>query len=325
MLFAGPVMALESGVMVNSDKEIVAKGDKITISGSAPGSDDVSFWLFGPDYQTRMTLHPEMDTEFSWEFIPDGANDTFIFTPDESRMIVISPNDRSYTLQSGQYYFILQTKGDDKKFDIKSTYSGGILEIISLKDNRSKLMTYCAGCPAGSEAADALIGLLDAPEVDDQYAKLSFLVEEPWARINEIPDISTGDALKITGTTNLAPGNEFIIQILSSSNTPDKSQEEQQTGELKRVSDVVSVIEGKQYNTWSYEADISTFVPGKYLIVINRDGYDSHLAWSTFDIVPNIETTETSGVTEPTQSGITPLPFFGALILLSIVLTGRRE
>jgi PGF-CTERM protein len=84
--------------------------------------------------------------------------------------------------------------------------------------------------------------------------------------INSIGNKHVGDKFTITGETNLAVGDNIIVQIYSSSFTPT---EKSQSGAFSGATGTVQVVAGtgtSGLNQWSFYVDTSTFEPGEYLV-----------------------------------------------------------
>ena len=126
------------------------------------------------------------------------------------------------------------------------------------------------GALQGSNAAEALIQAINSPNVDDTYTKLQFLVETPVITINPIGDHAVGDKFTVTGTTNLAVGDNVLFTIYSSSFQPtDKSA----SGEFSGASGTVQVTQGTNgLNAVSFDVDASTFKPDEYLVTAQSVG-----------------------------------------------------
>jgi PGF-CTERM protein len=196
-----------------------------------------------------------------------------------------------------------------------TTWVGGVPEVV------------LAGLQA-SDAATALVDLLNSPNVDDTYTKLSFMIEEPWIRIDTIGDKFVGDTFKITGTTNLAEGDQILMTVTSSSFQPT---EKTQTGEFSGASGTVSVQKGDTYNTFSFDVDASTFKPDEYLVKA-ESVQPSQSTTTTFNVLEGQPTTAaTTAATTVATTVATPVttvattvatttaaaqPGFGALVAL---------
>ena len=171
---------------------------------------------------------------------------------------------------------------------------------------------------------------LNSPNIDDTYTKLSFMVEAPWIQISTIGDHYVGDTFTITGTTNLAVGDQIQMTVVSSSFQPT---EKTQTGEFSGSSGTVTVQQGDTYNTFSFDVDASTFKPDEYLVTAESIE-PSQTVTSTFNVLeggppPSATPVATPVVTAaptvmPTTEVTTaapvttakPQPGFGALVAL---------
>lgn len=94
-----------------------------------------------------------------------------------------------------------------------------------------------------------------------------------------------GDRLLLSGITNLAPGNELLIEVRSVSFGPTtKTEESRITG----VSATVVVEQGAadSRNTWHYLLDTSEFVPDQYQIEISGITVPAFRKSSTFTLLP---------------------------------------
>ncbi len=114
-----------------------------------------------------------------------------------------------------------------------------------------------------SDAVTALLTAINSPNVDDTYTKLTFYVEESWIRIDPLENLTVGSTFTITGTTNLAPGDELLIDVTSASFHPT---EETQGYDFSGASGTITVREGTPDNVWSFEVDASDFLPDDYIV-----------------------------------------------------------
>jgi len=95
----------------------------------------------------------------------------------------------------------------------------------------------------------------------------SFIVENSNATINTTGDHYVGDKVTITGLTNLAVGNDLLVEIYSSSFQPTQKL---QSGEFSGSSGTVTVMPGTNgYNVWSFDVDTATFKPDEYIIRVS--------------------------------------------------------
>jgi PGF-CTERM protein len=297
-------------VTASASTNTLAKGDILYVTGTAEGKPtNVYIWIFGKNYRKLyQSASVQSDATFSYKLDRGDTSD----------------------LYAGQYFVVVQHPMMNGIADVVATAAG-----TGATGNPST--TWTAGAPTivlsglqASDAATALVDLLNSPNVDDTYTKLSFMIEEPWIRIDTIGDKFVGDTFKITGTTNLAEGDTILVTVTSSSFQPT---EKTQTGEFSGASGSVTVQKGDTYNTWSFDVDASTFKPDEYLVKA-ESVEPSQSTTTTFNVLEGQPTTPvptataTSAVTTapPTQPPTTvttaatptatPAPGFGALVAL---------
>ena len=278
----------------------VAKGDKLYIRGTAEGNptQGVGIWILGKNYWngaatgTMVTETVNDDGSFEYEF---GSGDT-------------------RSLASGQYFVVVQHPMYNDAFDVFAATVAGVSYVQEWSDvamNNQFVIWGSGDKLQGSDAAEALIQMINSPDVDDTYTKLTFLIEEPWIRINAIGDHYVGDQFTIAGTTNLAIDDDIICEVTSSSFKPtDKSQ----SGEFSGQSETIKVVEG------------TTYKPDEY--IVNVESIETTAtATTTFNILktkPVVTTTATGtqapATTTATATSVAPTetvaPGFGALIAL---------
>ncbi|MBN1432056.1 MAG: DUF3821 domain-containing protein [Methanomicrobiaceae archaeon] len=295
----------------------VAKGDKLYIRGTAEGNPTpgVAVWILGKNYwngEAATPAAPSMVTEtvnddgsFEYEF---GSSDTV-------------------NLASGQYFVVVQHPMYNDRFDVftwgvNPTY---VVENVSgITGSNTNFIIWGNNKLQGSDAAEALITSINSADIDDTYTKLTFLIEEPWIRINAIGDHYVGDQFTIAGTTNLAVDDDIICEVTSSSFKPTQKT---QSGEFSGQSSTVKVVEGETYNEWSMDVDASTFKPDEY--IVNVESIETTAtATTTFNVLtgqPTVTATATSTGAAPvtataTATQATPTstaaPGFGALVAL---------
>ncbi len=94
-----------------------------------------------------------------------------------------------------------------------------------------------------------------------------------------------GDRILLSGITNLAPGNELLIEVRSVSFGPTPKTED------SRVSGVSATIVVKKgavdsRNTWSYLLDTTGFVPDQYLVEISGITVPAFHRSASFTLLP---------------------------------------
>jgi len=103
-------------------------------------------------------------------------------------------------------------------------------------------------------------------------------------------EYSRGEYISISGTTNLAPGHELHITVVSQSFYPTvKDTPAGFTGS----SGIISVVEGDEVNTWLFLVDTTEFIPDDYTIVVESVEADVR-ASSSFTLL------EAEPIPEPT-------------------------
>ncbi|KDE55084.1 MEMAR_RS02690 family S-layer glycoprotein, partial [Methanoculleus sp. MH98A] len=279
----------------------VAAGDDVVITGTAQGSaDDVRIWIFGKNFYGEVGSSTVVVNEPSVE--DDG---TFEHTIDNTD-----------SLSSGQYFVIVQhpmTGGYGVGTD--GTYLTG----SGIPDDNVNLKNMPA-----SEAANAVINALDSAYVDDRYTKLTFYIEDAWIFIDAIGDKAAGSTFTITGTTNLATGDQLMVEVTSAAFQPTAAGE---TSAFSSDSGTVEVQEGDGVNTWSFEVDASSFKPDQYMVTVESIETQTSTS-ANFNVVEAVPTTQTTPVettpvettpveTATTEATPTQSPGFGALLALA--------
>jgi PGF-CTERM protein len=292
----------------------LAQGDILYVKGVAEGKpNDVYIWIFGKNYRDcQEAASVQSDATYSYKL---DRGDT-------------SP------LYAGQYFVVVQHPMMNGIADIVGQPTGK--NCIWAQPATPSSKTTANGTPVrlsglqASDAATALVDLLNSPNIDDTYTKLSFMVEAPWIRIDTIGDKYVGDKFAITGTTNLAEGDQIQMTVVSSSFQPT---EKTQTGEFSGASGTVSVQKGETYNTFSFDVDTATFKPDEYLVTAESIE-PSQTTTATFNVLEGAPTTVATPVTTtvertpiltlPATTVATtvpattpkPQPGFGALVAL---------
>jgi PGF-CTERM protein len=301
-------------VTASTSANTIAKGDILYVTGTAEGKPtNVFIWLFGTNYRSLAnSASVESDASFSYKLDRGDTSD----------------------LYAGQYFAVVQHPMMNGKQDVVADTSG----TAGTKASVTATGTWTLGNPSvtltglqASDAATALVDLLNSPNIDDTYTKLSFMIEEPWIRIDTIGDKYVGDTFTITGTTNLAEGDTILMTVTSTAFQPT---EKTQAGEFSGTSGSVSVQKGDTYNTFSFNVDASAFKPDQYLVKA-ESVEPSQSTTATFNVLEGPVTTAatTAPATVVTTAAATPVsttevatavpattakpqPGFGALVAL---------
>lgn len=301
----------------------VAKGDKLYIRGTAQGNptEGVAIWILGKNYWNGEAMN---NNQMVTETVNDDGSFEYEFGSGDTK-----------NLASGQYFVVVQHPMYNDVFNVftgrvtgaESADETDVIEspMASTSEFNSYFVIWGGTNKLqGSAAAEALIESIDSADIDDTYTKLTFLVEEPWIRINSIGDHYVGEQFTISGTTNLAVDDDLIVEVTSSSFTATKKS---QSSEFSGVAETVKVVEGTTYNEWSMDVDASTYTPDEY--IVNVESIEtSATATTTFNILKGTPTATvtstststsvvtTSATTAPTTPTETAAPGFGALVAL---------
>ncbi len=283
----------------------IAKGDKFTITGTAEGKPGpgLEIWILG-------TNLARVDS------VSVADDNTFEYTIDQG----VTSN-----WAAGQYFVVVQHPMYNNQFDI--IYNPATGEVTNRISGIVEFHLTGAGRLQGSDAAEALVTALDSPNVDDTYTRLFFLLEEPFINIDAISDKTVGETFTITGTTNLAVDDTFLVTVTSSSFQPTQKTT---GGEFSGVSGSTTVVKGTGVdNTWSFDVDTTGFKPDQYIVTVEAVE-TSTTATTTFfvsEVPPTTVTTQPPATTTtvpatttvpPTTTTVPPTttPGFGAVIAL---------
>ncbi len=301
-------------VSASASQTSVAKGDKMFIRGNAEGdpSPGVAIWVLGRNFYARDTQTVDDDASFEYELTSAATQN----------------------MASGQYFVVVQHPMGNNRFDV-------VEDAVSVAGRTYATMLGIVPAPGiastdyfpvdgpgrlqGSDAAEALIQLLNNPNVDDTYTKLTFLVEEPWIRIDSIGDKYIGSTFTITGTTNLGVDNDLLVEVTSSAFQPT---EKTSATEFSGASGTVKVTKGDAgANIWSFEVNAAAFKADEYIVTVESIEADASTT-ATFNVLEGVPVTpppattppatQPPATTPPTEVPATPAsPGFGALVAIA--------
>ncbi|HJK20519.1 MAG TPA: MEMAR_RS02690 family S-layer glycoprotein, partial [Methanocorpusculum sp.] len=284
---------------------IVAKGDDIYIRGTAEGDPSkLQYYIFGPNKFETGTISVEDDGTY------------------EKKLTIGSD------WASNQYYVVIEHPMYNGDIDVKdSGLVGGkrtlYIENVDEDTQQSSFIVEGQGRLQSSNAANALTTMIDNANIDDVYTKLTFTVDEPRITITNPGDQATGTTFTISGTTNLAVGDQIIVDVQSSSFTAvDKSS----TSITDGVSVTTTVVAGEGTdNVWSVEVDTTNWKLDEYTIKASGIEVDV-TATTNFNLVEKVATptatatgaTPTTTATATATATATPAtPGFGAFVALA--------
>jgi trimeric autotransporter adhesin len=304
----------------SSNTVTIANGDSVLIHGIATGHprNGLQLWIISHNYLKVATLPVNDDNTYLYELKPADTQD----------------------LASGQYFFVVQHPMMNGQFDVVYDPSSGTIINRQLGNgNGMKIFTISgAGSLQGPDSAQALVNAISSQNIDDTFATYSFFISPPTAFINPIGDHYAGDKFTLTGSTNLAAGDQLMIEVTSSSFKPTQKSE---GSEFSGTSGVVNVVPGSGgYNRWSFDVDATAYKPDEYIVKVSAIRQDV-TASAYFNIVNGLpptslttivtlpETTAVSSTTLPPQTIATtpqsPLPCWIALGAVLFVMAGIRK
>jgi trimeric autotransporter adhesin len=290
----------------------IANGDPVFIRGVATGDPrgGLQVWVLGHNYVKISSV--SVNTDDTYEFELKSAD--------------------TQNLASGQYYVLIQHPMMNGEFDIYYDRESGSVVNRQLGGGTSIFQLNGPGSLQTPDSAYALMRAIYNQNTDDTFATASFIIGNPVARIDTIGDHIVGDKFTITGSTNLAVGNDLLIEIVSSSFSPTQKSE---GSEFSGSSGIVNVEPGiNGLNRWSFDVDSSSFKPDEYIVKVSSVTNDVTSS-TTFNIIEKMTTTlvTPSPTTLPTASpvivpaSLTPTttqksPVSIVTILLAFVVAG---
>ncbi|HJK77687.1 MAG TPA: hypothetical protein O0X18_01910 [Methanocorpusculum sp.] len=262
---------------------VVAKGDKLIIRGTADGnpSAGLKIYVFGPNRFLNESVSVKDDGTY------------------EKKLDI--PQDWA----SNQYFVVLQHPMYNNRFD--AAFDG--VDTFSIPNSgaagtQSSFRVLGADKLQGSQAADALCKLIDSPNIDDIYTKLTFTVAEPWIRISNPGTQTAGSVFTLSGTTNLAAGDRVLVEVVSTAFTAtDKTS----TSSASGFSRSVTVTSGSADNVWSAEVDTANLAVDQYTIRVSGIEVDAGTS-TEFGIAGKTVQTATPAQTAPAAATATAVP-----------------
>ncbi len=295
----------QPGLSAIPSSAVIAKGDKLTIRGTAQGSPSagLKISLFGPN-------------KFLYESA--SVNDDGSY---EKKIEI--PRDWS----SNQYFVVIQHPMYNGIFD--AVYDGkDTFSTPNSGENTAQSSFNVLGPDKlqGSQAADALCKMINSPNIDDIYTKLTFTVAEPWIRITAPGSQPVGSIFSLSGTTNLAEGDHVLIEITS---TEFSATDKTSTSPTAGFSKTIEVAKSLSDNIWSVEVDAANLRIDQYTIKVSGIEVDasSTAELSIIDKTAVHQPTakQTSAVTStPSSPATTPgqaqkSPGFGLIVVAGLL------
>jgi len=166
-----------------AESSTVIPSNNIKITGTAKGTSDLMYYVFGTNLFKTGSISVDDDSTFSAEIATDD-------------------------LAAGQYFVVIQHPMYDKVFNIgpvASENSGYNIKMNAQGDYASDgaMVLFDTNSRQSANAAEALCQALDSQNIDDIYVKLTFVVESPYLTVNSFSSSYTkGELIEITGTAN---------------------------------------------------------------------------------------------------------------------------
>ena len=228
----------------------VAKGDKLTIFGTAQGRpDNIYIWIFGKNYYgahgglSVRSVSVESDSSFEAKL---ESSDT-------------------ESLAAGQYFVVVQHPMGANVAPIPGFNVAGSISWNSSGIRGPEIPPMTLTNLQAPAAVTALIDALDSPNIPDTYRQLTFSIEEPCIFIDPIGTRESGSKFAITGITNLAVGNTLVVDVTSAAFQPGTKTE---PSNFSSVSGTTVVEGGVGMNTWSFEVDATGFKIDQYIVCV---------------------------------------------------------
>ena len=223
----------------------ISQGDPVYIRGIATGHPQAGLqvWFIGYNFAKVSTVQVNADNTYEYELQKsDTAN-----------------------LATGQYFVLIQHPMMNGQFDV--TYDASSGAVTDVQTGKILYKFTGSGSLQSPNAATALIQAVGSQNIDDTFATVSFYVSSPTAAINPIGDKYTGDKFTMNGTTSLAPGDDLLVEITSSSYSPTTKTQSSGFSGASGMTKVVAGSGGR--NTWSFDVDASSFAPDEYLVKVS--------------------------------------------------------
>jgi hypothetical protein len=261
---------MPSAAITSDSGLVIANGDPVYINGIATGQPQVGLqvWVIGNNFFQVSTISVNPDDSYSFELKPE-----------------ITQN-----LAPGQYYVIIQDPMMNGQFDIVYDPTTGNIINRQLGNPPGTAIFHLTGSGSlrSSDSAAALIHAISSQYVDDTFVTSAFTVRPQNALINPVSDHAVGDNFMISGSTNLAVGDNLLIEMYSQSFGPQlKNQSEGFSG----TSGTVKVVQGTGgLNRWSFDVNTSGWNPDTYIVIVS--GVTNQVTGTTtFNLVQNLPVT----------------------------------
>lgn len=207
----------------------------------------IRVWIFGPKTAMLVDPHSVLDDKnnltISGETMRNLKNGTYrvlIQYPDDSGIFDVGIKNPKYP------YWILNKNGD-LVLDINNVRNGGM---------------------TGIYAADVLEKAINSAGSHQKTEQTTVNVTAAWICINPIGNHFIGDIFTVTGTTNLAEGQEIAFDIMP---VIDRRSEFAKEWAMDHYAVNTQRVKSGTFgmNTWSFDTDSRTFSPEEYYVAVS--------------------------------------------------------
>jgi hypothetical protein len=240
--------AFVSGTVSSST---IAKGDDFFIAGTATETQflGVAIWVFG------------QNNFYHW----------VVDVRDDDSYILTIPSVATKAMPSGQYFVVIQHPMQNHTYDVIPVISQNSI-IVKNSFNKEKFVVSGPNSLSSMEAAKNLVEFINKSTIDDTYTKMQFLIEDPVIRINSLQPKKSGAKFTISGVTNLAVGNEILIQVMPKM-VPQGAES------YLGIRGITKIVKGESgLNSFSFDIELVNTKPGEYLISVIS--YKIELVWN---------------------------------------------
>lgn len=288
----------------------IAQGDTLYVNGQAPGSQQVALYFFGPNYFKYATAQ-----------VNSGS-----YTYELTTTSDMSPS---------QYYCVVQSPGTGSTFSVGPVTVGQTTYITvkpgsGVPADGNSFVVQGPNALQGSQAAYALEQMLQSPNIPDLSQTFTFTIDYPMITISPIGTQYMGTPFTISGTTNLAAGDNLLVDVRIATFWPmSKEEANAQDSSSWSQGDAGSVIiqQGTTsgQNIWSfsvnplhsslYEVTVTGIKTGatasRQFVISNQ---------SVPTVVPTTTTTTAAATTIPTNVPTpTSSPGFGLIAAVGTI------
>ena len=256
------------------DPNSIISGEPFIFQSRIPNPDasKIRVWIFG--LKTAMMFGPYS-------------------LPDDKNNLTIS-GEATSDLNNGTYQVLFQYPDDSGLFDVgmkNPKYPSWILNkngdlVLDIDIVRKGGMT-------GIDAADVLEKAINSAGSDQKTERTTVNVTAAWIRINPIGNHTIGDKFTISGTTNLAEGQEVAFDIMPVIDR--RSEFAKEWAMTHYVANTQRVKSGTcGMNTWSFDTDSRTFSPEEYYVAVSAIRQPAYATIRLFMLSPSNPVTASS-------------------------------